>query len=98
MVWMPLGSQLTQAGKPVPSALTWFGVPCRIGETEVTLFDKPTGTHSKALRLVAKFPDTRLPRIVEREALLGCNFLVDNPLELAMKGIAGRMDGRITVY
>jgi hypothetical protein len=95
--WQPLGSQLTREGKADVSALTWCGVPCQLGETRVVLVHPPTNVRSRPLRLLAKFALARVASPIEKEALLGHSFVIDNSLALSMKGVAGLLQASLTV-
>jgi hypothetical protein len=80
--WQELGHQLlTNAGLPLPHALDWQGVPSLLGVVQVRLVDEANNL-SRVLRVIAKFPTTRLPAFAERAVLLGYNFLEDNALIL----------------
>lgn len=84
LVCTPLGNQfLTLGGRLVPTALTWLGVPCVLGEIKVVLIDE-ADQPSRPLRLIAKLPQSVLPGHMERVALLGYNFLLDNPISLSV--------------
>jgi hypothetical protein len=71
---------------PGSSALTWQGVPCELGFTEVDL----GGTRSLTAKFVAK------PTPVA-EIILGLNFLVDNDIELVLRGTPGALSGFLSV-
>jgi hypothetical protein len=93
LAWQPLGSQFVRAGEPDPAALSWLGVPCQFGQTQVCLFDEQVGTRSARLHLRAKFPSAIVPSHAEKEVILGCNFLVENALTLTMRGGVGKLGG-----
>jgi hypothetical protein len=95
--WQRLGSHLTRNDRPDRAALTWLGVPCELGETQVALVDKATDSRSRPLRLLAKFALARVSSPAEKEALLGYSFVSDNSLTLSMKGVAGKIVGSLTV-
>ncbi len=97
LAWQRLGTHLTRKGKPDLAALTWLGVPCELGETQVVLVDRAAGIRSRPLRLLAKFALSRAPSHAEKEALLGDSFVLDNSLTLTMKGLAGQLVGSLTV-
>jgi hypothetical protein len=82
--WSPLGSQfLSLGGRIDPTALTWLGVPCTFGELKVVLRDE-ADQPSRPLRLIAKLPQAVLPGHMEKVAILGYNFLMDNYITLTV--------------
>lgn len=95
--WTPLGTQLIRAGKPVPGALSWQGVPCELGETDLYLIDLDSGIRTGPHRLVAKFPRRRLPPAAENAAILGMNFLADNDIRLMLAGSHGAVSGYLAM-
>jgi hypothetical protein len=95
--WNLLGSQLVRGDSLDAAALTWQGLPCQLGETPVRLVDQSSDTRSGPLLLTAKFVLSRIPSSLEKEAILGVNFLVDNSLVLGLRGLADRLEGAFTV-
>jgi hypothetical protein len=95
--WTPLGTQLIRAGKPVPGALSWQGVPCDLGATELYLIDLDSGIRTGPHQLVAKFPRRRLPPAAENAAILGMNFLADNDIRLVLESNHGAVSGYLAV-
>jgi hypothetical protein len=91
--WQALGNQFLVGGQPDIAALAWLGVPCQFGETQVRLLDERTGTRSSSLTLRAKFPVATVPYHMEKEALAGNNFVIDNYLTHCMRGGEDRLDG-----
>jgi len=82
--WLPLGSQfLTLQGQVNPGALTWLGAPCQFGEASVFLVDEAKN-RTRALRLVAKFPQRPVAPHMENVILAGYNFLTDNAIKLTL--------------
>lgn len=94
LAWKPLG-QLLRDGKPDPTALQWFGVPCELAELQFCLWDSVRGIRTRTLRLVAKLPMTPAPP--HKAAILGYNLLTDNSLHFTLEGVGGRMVGALTV-
>jgi hypothetical protein len=72
-------------------------VPCRLAETPIRLVDQSANTRSRPLLLTAKLVLSRIPSALEKEAILGESFLVDNSLALSMRGIADKLEGTFTV-
>jgi hypothetical protein len=93
LAWQLLGNHFFSGGQPDVTALTWQGVPCQFGETQVRLLDEQTGTRSTLLTLRAKFATAKVAPNLEKEALVGNNFIVDNFLTHAMRGGEDRLDG-----
>lgn len=80
--WAPLSARLHGSGGS--ASLTWQGVPCTLGETQIEL---------EGLRpFVAKFC---LQRTVPCDVILGLNFLVDNDLELSLAAVGGSLSGTL---
>ena len=91
LTWNPLASQFLRGDNQLDAAaLTWQDVPCRLGEIPIRLVDQQGDTRSKPLLLTAKFALSRIPSALEKEAILGESFIVDNSLTLSMRGIAGK--------
>lgn len=95
--WTPLGTQLIRAGKPVPGALAWQGIPCDLGTSEVFLVDLDSGIRTGPHQLVAKLPRRRLPPAAESSAILGMNFLADNDIRLVLEGGNGIVAGYLAI-
>ena len=95
--WTPLGTQLIRAGKPVPGAMSWQGVPCDLGASEVFLIDLDSAIRTGPHQLVAKLPRRRLPPATENSAILGVNFLADNDIRLVLEGSHGAVTGYLAV-
>ena len=95
--WTPLGTQLLRAGKPVPGALSWQGVPCDLGTTDLYLIDLDSGIRSGPHRLVAKFARRRVAPTAENAAILGMNFLADTDIRLVLEGSQGAVTGYLAV-
>jgi hypothetical protein len=93
IAWQLLGSHFIRGGQPDVSALTWQGVPCQFGETQVRLLDEQAGVRSAFLTLRGKFPVSAVALPIEKELLLGNDFLLENWLSEAMRGGEDRLDG-----
>jgi hypothetical protein len=93
LAWQFLGNQFLVGNRPDIAALTWQGVPCQFGETQVRLLDDQKGVRSALLTLRAKFPIAKAPSHMEKEALAGNSFLLDNFLTQAMRGGEDWLDG-----
>jgi hypothetical protein len=92
--WQLLGTEFyTRQGQLDRQALSWLGVPCSFGELKIRLVDE-FSQRSRFLRLVAKLPTQPVTSHMERVALLGCNFLVDNSLRMTIDP-AGRTNAGI---
>ena len=74
--WSSLGRQLIIGGRP--TAVTWFGVPCEMGELEVELADPRSLVRTNPLRVVAKVASQPAQGFLEEFAVLGLNFVLDN--------------------
>ncbi len=82
--WTPLGSQmLTLQGQADPEALKWLGLSCELGVIQIALLDE-TNQHTRPLRAIAKFPLSAPPGRFKQDIILGYNFLMDNPITLAV--------------
>ena len=95
--WTPLGTQLLRAGKPVPGALSWQGVPCDLGATDLYLIDLDSGIRTGPHRLVAKFARRPVSPAAENAAVLGMNFLADNDIRLVLEGSHAAVTGYFAV-
>ena len=95
--WTPLGTQLLREGKPVPGALSWQGVPCDLGATDLYLIDLDSGIRTGPHRLVAKFARRPVTPAAENAAILGMNFLADNDIRLVLEGSHGAVTGCLGV-
>ena len=95
--WTPLGTQLLRAGNPVPGALSWQGVPCDLGATDLFLIDLDSGIRTGPHRLVAKFARQPVTPAAENAAILGMNFLADNDIRLVLEGSLGGVTGYLAV-
>jgi hypothetical protein len=93
LLWQPLGSQFFRGSRPDGAALNWVGAPCQFGETQVRLVNPVTGVRSNLLRLLAKFPVARVSLYLEKEAILGTSFLLENSVSQAVRGGGNRLDG-----
>jgi hypothetical protein len=93
LLWQPLGSQFLRANRQDRSALNWLGTPCQFGEMQVRLLNPVTGARSNLLRLLAKFPVAKVSLHLEREAILGTSFLLENSVSQAVRGGGNRLDG-----
>jgi hypothetical protein len=80
LAWSSISSTLTRRGKR--SGLEWRGVVCELGFAEIELMG--------VRRLTAKFvmQPARLS-----EVILGANFLVDNDIELVLRGAGRQLSG-----
>ena len=65
------------------AALTWQGVPCELGETQIDLAGPRV--------FVAKFALQLTPPC---DVILGVNFIVDNDLKFTLAAVAGVPSGR----
>ncbi len=83
--WQILGSRLSRQDKQDTAALVWLGVDCRLGETPLILSDKPGGIRSRPMRVIAKFPLSKVSSHLEKEVILGYNFFRENRLEWILK-------------
>jgi hypothetical protein len=82
----------------LPGALDWQGIPCDLGETTVYLTDPPTGLQAGPLIVVAKFARrSHTQSRVEKAAILGLNFLVDNTSALELSGLPGQLSGKLSI-
>jgi hypothetical protein len=97
IIYNLLGSQLLRGNKLDATALTWQGMPCRLGEIPIRLVDQRANTRSRPLLLTAKLVLSRIPSSLEKEAIIGANFLVDNSLALSMRGIEDKLEGAFAV-
>jgi hypothetical protein len=97
IIYNLLGSQLLRGDKLDAAALTWQGVPCRLAETPIRLVDQRANARSRPLLLTAKLVLAPISSSLEKEAILGDSFLVDNSLALSMRGIADKLKGTFTV-
>jgi len=90
--WSFFGRQVFRQSTPDPRALTWQGVDCDLGVTEVEILDQQTGTGMGPFLVLAKFPHGN-PRILrgaaQPEAILGLDFLLANRLRLTLDGTSG---------
>jgi hypothetical protein len=94
--WIPLGSQLLNSqGRPDPEALKWLGVPCDLGEIQVVLLDEMQ-RRTRSLRVIAKLPHSAVPSHLEKDILLGYNFLADNGLTLTLHPASHTTAGSLT--
>jgi hypothetical protein len=80
--WTRWGGQLlTSRGRPVPGALTWQGIACDLGVIEIDLVD--ANTRAGPFLVVAKLVRQRHRNpVIENNAVLGLNFIIDNWLRL----------------
>jgi hypothetical protein len=96
--WNPLASQFLRSDNQVDvAALTWQGVPCRLGEIPIRLVDQQGDARSRPLLLTAKFALSQIRTSLEKEVILGDSFIVDNLLTLSLRGIGGKLDGAYTL-
>lgn len=84
LAWSSVSKTLTVAGQR--AALTWQGVPCELGFTEVEL--------AGAQNLTAKFAMQPTP---PAEVILGLNFLTDNEIELVLRGDPSALSGYLSL-
>jgi hypothetical protein len=95
--WTPRGRRLTRQGGQVSDPLKWQGEDCSLGDTSLSLIDRPTSVQTGPFLLVAKFVDRRLPDPrLEMLAVLGMNFLADNELRLVLEGAGGNLVGSLS--
>ena len=80
--WQPLGAPVTGEETAQPSPLSWFGVPCQMGDAQVWLVDAATEIRSRLLRVRAKLPSARVSSHAEKEVILGYDFLAANAITL----------------
>jgi hypothetical protein len=99
--WNNVGNQLLDsAGQAVPDALSWMGLPCHLGETTVYLVDVAAGLRTGPHLLVARFVRQPFPTHqgkLEKFALLGQNFLVDNGINFSTETSAGSLTAQFVV-
>lgn len=99
--WNNVGNQLLDSsGQAVPDALSWMGLPCDLGETSVYLVDVAAGLRTGPHLLVAKFVRQPFPTHqgkLEKFALLGQNFLVDNHINFSTESSAAGLTAHFAV-
>jgi hypothetical protein len=84
LAWSSVSKTLTVAGQT--AALTWQGVPCELGFTEVEL--------AGVRNLTAKFA---MQSTALAEVILGWNFLTDNEIELVLRGDPSALSGSLSL-
>lgn len=94
--WSSLGRELIIHGRS--SAVTWFGVPCEMGELDVELEDPQTLIRTNPLRVVAKVATQPAPGFLEDCAVLGINFVFDNHGLLELDGTGQSDSAAIQVW
>jgi hypothetical protein len=97
IAWQALGNTLFRDDKPDPAALTWRGIPCQLGETQVRIVDWAKEVRSSPLRLRAKLPLRKGASNWESQTILGFDFLVANATTLTLRGGARGLDGVLLV-
>jgi hypothetical protein len=88
---------LTPPPTPAAELLTWEGLPCELGELNVTLRNPRTGDLSSPLRLVAKFVQQPSRYFNNLFVILGMVFLLDNGVKLHVQGMPWGATGHLDV-